>query len=309
MTPDQRIARLAADSFGLIRRQDAVRLGLSRHQIGQRIRSGRWEAVRPGVYRMAGVPPSPEQALAAATLATGGVASHRSAAWLLELGNVPRLPEVTADRSTSHGHDGLRLHRTTDLLPRDTTSVRGLRCTNATRTCIDLGARLDADALEALVHTAIRLRLTHPDHLITRFLQIARRGRAGCATTRQVLQRIDPTLEPAESDLETLLIQVLRRFGVPLPVRQFPVLVDGRKFRLDFAYPDLMVAIESDGFAVHGDRSSFEHDRERQNRLVLQGWRILRFTWRQICGRPEWVARQVQAAIDRHGGAAFHLGL
>ncbi len=171
------------------------------------------------------------------------------------------------------------------------------------------GARLDADALEALVHTAIRLRLTHPDHLITRFLQVARRGRVGCATTRQVLKRIDPTLEPAESDLETLLIQVLRRFGVPLPVRQFPVLVDGRQYRLDFAFPDLMVAIESDGFAAHGDRSSFEQDRARQNRLVLQGWRILRFTWRQICGRPEWVAGQVRAAIDRHDGAAFHLGL
>ena len=186
--------------------------------------------------------------------------------------------------------------------------MRGIRCTNATRTCIDLGARLDADALEALINRAIRLRLTHPDRLITRFLQIARRGRDGCATTRQVLKRIDPTLEPAESDLETLLIQVLRRFGVPLPVRQFPVRVDGRQYRLDFAFPDLMVAIESDGFTFHADRASFEHDRERQNRLVLPGWRILRFTWRQICGRPEWVARQVRAAIDRHGGASLHLG-
>ena len=116
------------------------------------------------------------------------------------------------------------------------------------------------------------------------------------------LQRLDPDLEPAESDLETLLLQILREHGLPPPVRQHAVVVDGRRFRIDMAYPRLCLAIESDGFTDHGLRSAFENDRERQNLLMLAGWRVLRFTWRQICAQPSWVAEQVSRALD--GAAA-----
>jgi hypothetical protein len=57
------------------------------------------------------------------------------------------------------------------------------------------------------------------------------------------------------------------------------------------------LVIEGDGFGVHGGREAFESDRERQNLLVLDGWRILRFTWRQIVREPAWVAAQIRAAL------------
>jgi very-short-patch-repair endonuclease len=31
----------------------------------------------------------------------------------------------------------------------------------------------------------------------------------------------------------------------------------------------------------------FESDRWRQNALVAQGWRVLRFTWAMLCDHPE----------------------
>ncbi len=92
---------------------------------------------------------------------------------------------------------------------------------------------------------------------------------------------------------------MLRDRGLPEPVRQLRVVVGGRRFRLDLAYVEQRLAIESDGFAVHGTRHEFERDRERQNLLVLDGWRILRFTWRQVCEQPDVVADVVRSALGR----------
>jgi len=160
-----------------------------------------------------------------------------------------------------------------------------------------MGARLKERDLERLIDSALHRGLTTPEVLIRRFLQLAKRGRDGIATVRSVLLAIDPALAPAESDLETLLAQVIRDSGLPPPVRQFLIAVGGRQIRIDFAYPEQRIAIESDGFSVHGSRSSFESDRERQNLLALDGWTILRFTWRQICENPLAVAEQIRQAL------------
>ncbi len=67
--------------------------------------------------------------------------------------------------------------------------------------------------------------------------------------------------------------------------------------RCDFALADLMLAIEVDGRSAHTGRVAFERDRRRQNALVLAGWTVLRFTWRQITADPEAVLRTVNTAI------------
>jgi very-short-patch-repair endonuclease len=56
------------------------------------------------------------------------------------------------------------------------------------------------------------------------------------------------------------------------------VKIDGHRFKLDLAYPEIRLAIEVDGFAVHSTRSAFDHDRTRENLLVTGGWTVLRFT-------------------------------
>src|SRR5258708_2250891 len=76
--------------------------------------------------------------------------------------------------------------------------------------------------------------------------------------------------------LETLLSKILRDGGLPAPVRQFEVVVAGQRFRLDAAYPELMIFMEGDGFGVHSPRGSFERHRSRQNLWVVAGWLPLR---------------------------------
>jgi very-short-patch-repair endonuclease len=61
---------------------------------------------------------------------------------------------------------------------------------------------------------------------------------------------------------------------------------DGTRF-IDFAYlrPPYRVAIEIDGFGPHArniDRSRFGDNLMRQNQLVLDGWKVLRFSYDDI---------------------------
>ena len=281
---------------GLITYEQARDVGLTAEQIEHRVRRGVWIAAAPRVFRIAGVPVDDHAMLLAVVLASDGAASHRSAAALTRLLKyMPAKPEIVLPVGQRFTGPAV-VYRSTDLAPTDITYVDGIRTTNAVRTLLDLGARVPLPVLEDAFHRAIREGLVDYDLLVARFFQIARRGRNGCGPMRAILTEYDPTMAPAESSLETRLLRILREFGLPAPVRQFEVVVRGQKFRLDVAYPDEHIAIEGDGFGVHAERHMFERDRERQNLLVLDGWLMLRFTWRQLCGRPEWVASQVREA-------------
>lgn len=59
--------------------------------------------------------------------------------------------------------------------------------------------------------------------------------------------------------------------------------VPGRKFRLDIAIPESRLAIEVDGWEFHGKfKAGFHKDREKQNLLTENNWKILRFTAKEI---------------------------
>jgi len=49
------------------------------------------------------------------------------------------------------------------------------------------------------------------------------------------------------------------------------------------------VAVELDGWAWHHTRHAFERDRERDATLTQNGWRVVRFTYRQLTERPDHV--------------------
>jgi very-short-patch-repair endonuclease len=59
----------------------------------------------------------------------------------------------------------------------------------------------------------------------------------------------------------------------------------------------LRLIVEVDGRAVHTTRHAFEHDRRRDQRLMLRGWRVARFTWRQVVDEPAAVAVTIGALL------------
>jgi very-short-patch-repair endonuclease len=298
-TSASKVAKRAAAQHGLITYHQAVELGLPEDTLRRWCEGGRLERVQPRVYRVAGAPVTWEQRLLAGVLSTGGVASHRSAAALWGMWEGDEIEVVVA------GH-GRRLARGTiprsgDLVGRDVTRRGGVAVTTPMRTLVDLGAVREvrdwhvADALER----ALMARLCSVAGLERVLDRVARRGRSGAGVIRRVLD--ERALGQARPDglLEARMMRVLREHGLPVPHFQFEVRHRGRLIaRVDFAYPDERLALEVDGFEVHGTPNAFQHDLERQNRLVAAGWTVLRFTWLDVVRRPEWVAVQV-AAVRR----------
>jgi very-short-patch-repair endonuclease len=70
---------------------------------------------------------------------------------------------------------------------------------------------------------------------------------------------------------------------------------DGAGFvaRVDFAYPDLRIAIEYDGL-WHSERQAFLDDRRRLNRLVAAGWVVLHVTLDDL-HRPDLLVARIRA--------------
>ena len=100
-----------------------------------------------------------------------------------------------------------------------------------------------------------------------------------------------------EGALEPMLADLCLRFGLPMPDYQHEITLDSCRRRLDFAYPELRIAIEVDGYEFHSRYERFEDDRVRANALELAGWLVLRFTWHELVHRPDRVAATIRQAI------------
>lgn len=70
-------------------------------------------------------------------------------------------------------------------------------------------------------------------------------------------------------------------------------------YYLDVAFRRARLALEIDGFAHHSSREAFEHDRARQNQLMLAGWTVLRYTWPTLEHHPEVFVREVRQWLGR----------
>jgi predicted transcriptional regulator of viral defense system len=210
----RRLLALSTEQQGLVTRAQLFTIGLTKRQIDHAIDTERLTLVHRTVYRIGGSAITADNALAAGLLLTEGVASHRSAAHLLGLvDSAPSHPEISVGPRQSQRTVGLILHRSSDLVRADVIRIRGLRCTTATRTLIDLGAVASNAVLESALERALHQRLTTVPRLRARLTCTGRRPRV--ASLRRVLDLRTPTLAAAESELELLLWQILRRHRLP----------------------------------------------------------------------------------------------
>lgn len=66
---------------------------------------------------------------------------------------------------------------------------------------------------------------------------------------------------------------------------------------VDFAWPDLRVVVEADGFVYHRDRKAYLRDRNLGNACTLAGWGLLRFSWEDVFHHPAYVVRSTQRVL------------
>lgn len=117
--------------------------------------------------------------------------------------------------------------------------------------------------------------------------------RPGTITRRQLLAMVrDSPWSPLEADAHALL----RRAGIEGWQPNFRVRCGQQTFYLDIAFPELRLAIEIDGWAHHSTHADLDRDLARQNRLMLAGWTVLRFTARTLPEMPDQI-RQLRQQI------------
>ena len=289
--------RLAATQKGLVRRDQAIALGLSPSAIKWRLGQKRWQAVHPGVYRIEGSPCTWHQDLKAACLwaARGVAVSHRAAAALWGLARFRRHPvEISVTRDIRL--DGTPVvHRVRALNARDLQSVDGLPVTSPTRTLIDLCASEDRATIEASVDECLRRKLTSLDKLAAALDRS--RGQRGVGFLRELVERYQGGEAPTESDLEAAFLEVIDGAGLPRPVKQRCIIVHGRLRRLDFLFAEQRVVVEVDGYASHSDPVTFENDRQRSNGLTARGFQVFHFTYKMVQHQPDRLVEDIGRAI------------
>jgi very-short-patch-repair endonuclease len=106
----------------------------------------------------------------------------------------------------------------------------------------------------------------------------------------------------ARSAAERVAVRLLRDAGITGWTANAPVHDDDGLIGLvDVAFESVKLALEFDGWAYHVTPDRFISDRRRQNRLVAAGWTVLRFTWRDLAERPEYVIGTITAMLARLG--------
>jgi hypothetical protein len=252
---------IAARQYGVITLEQLRKAGIDKHGVRSRVRNGRLHRVHPGVYAL-GRPGLERHGLWLAAVLSHKLAvlSHRSAAELWAL--LPERPgPIHIAIPTGGGRDhrrGVRVHRLISLEEKQTTSRKRIPVTTVSRTIIDLersGARNEARRARRQAE----------------FLGFDYRVAADDRTA---------------SRLEAALLALCARSGIPLPEVNAPI----GPYVADFLWRDAHLVVETDGWGAHRGQSAFEHDRGRDLHLSRLGFRVHRFSWRQVAEDAQEIA-------------------
>jgi very-short-patch-repair endonuclease len=289
---------LAAAQLGLFTASQWTGAGLSPRALRYRAAAGTVREIYPRVFAVGGAPPSVDQRILAACLSVGGVASHRCAArlWGFRRFENP-VVEVLVRKDHTPRLEGVVIRRTGRLDAADTDTLRGIPVTRRARTLLDL-----CDVSPILVEGALNGAL-HRRQVSVRQLQavLDRVGpqHPGSVRYRELVAPFAAGQRPTESELEDDFLElVIRRYNLPVPVRQHPV---GRR-RIDFAYPELVLGVEIESVRGHAAREDVHRNASKANELLE--WWILRFAFDDIHRWPEETAELLDRTIAKRRRAA-----
>jgi hypothetical protein len=277
---DLAIAALADAQHGVVSRPQLLNAGLTAREIDRRMQAKRLRQIHRGVYAVGHRALRAEGRWMAATLAVGGVLSHAAAAaaWELRPTSAAAIEVTVRGDGGRDRRAGLRVHRSTTLTPAQVTAHRGgIPITTPARTIIDLAHRLRRRELEYIVDLADQRGLVDFDDL----------RRATPTSLKALLQDYDPP--KTRSEHERRFLALCDAHKIPPP--ETNAIIEG--VEVDFVWRARRLVVEVDGYRYHRSPSRFESDREKDVHLTTRGWRVLRFTWRQVTRRGGWVAAAV----------------
>lgn len=300
-SPIDALTKFASAHHGLFRGTDATALGWSTRALERLVLRGWCDIPRRGVYRIAGAPRTAKQALLAGVWFSGddAVGSHRAAgrAWSIP-GYRNAGPEVLKPRGQSQRRSYGLVHGCL-VLPASHCTIRdNIPVTTPARTIFDLaGVQSPARTERALDHV-LNAKLCSLVDVQQVFFALARRGRRGTVTMRELLEARGEGYVPPASELERKARQVFRDAGLPAPTFEVDLGSTDWIGRVDCLWRDAKVIVELDGRRYHDGRLALEGDRRRDNALMAAGWRVIRVTWDDLRDRPTEVVAWVRSALS-----------
>jgi very-short-patch-repair endonuclease len=304
---DTLIGRLASRQHGVVALWQLTALGISTSAVSRRVADGRLRRLHRGVYAVGQIGRKGWWMAAVLACGPGAILSHRDAATLWGLRDCSRTAiDVTVPASGRRSRARLTIHVAGELRPDDRAEVDGIPVTSVARTLLDLAEVVSPTQLRRAYEAAERRRVL--DVKAMKDVLERSNGRRGVAA---LLALLDYDPEPAvdsKSELESMLLDLVREAGLPLP--GLNVLVEG--FLVDAYWPGARLVVELQSYEHHSHRQAFERDNFKLARLHVAGYRVLPLTHRQLRDEAEWVVGAVGSLVrDRGGfvtGEVAHLG-
>ena len=177
------------------------------------------------------------------------------------------------------------VHRMKSYNKLDVDNVHGIPCLSATRTLIEIARTETPKRLTAALDSAIRDGLTTDDFLHRRMSELRTRGRPGLDKLLRVMAGAELS-RGGHSWLERTFLELLGELGLPRPATQQVVAQRRNKIiRVDCRFPGTNVIIELLGYEHHRTRMQMENDAERLNRLQLDGFAAMQFTYHHVVSK------------------------
>ena len=284
---EARLHALAAGQHGVVGYTQLRSLGFSGAGVRQRVATDRLHALHRGVYALGrrDLPAKGRWMAAVLACGAGSLLSHVSAAVLRSLiSSSQAAVDVTILRRNGLARPGIRVHRSTCLMPADRALVDGIPCTSVARTLLDLAGVVPPRVLERACDQAEVLRLL--DWAAMEDLLSRARGHAGVRKLRAVLETGHVGRDITRTELEQRFLPLCRGADLPPPEVNAWMALAREEMQVDFLWRRHRVIVEVDGFATHRTRQAFQRDRRRDQLLTLAGWRVIRFTWDDVTKDP-----------------------
>lgn len=285
---DVRVVAVAERQWGLITRLQLGQCGLDPRGVERWISRGRLHRTLPGVYALGHGAIALEGRLAASLLyaGPGAMLSHGTAAWWWRL--IPGRP-ASIHVSTPRRRrtiDGISVYRRRCIAR---TWHLELPVTPPAQTLLDVAAQAPFPRLRRALAEAEYLRLVTLDEVE----RVLGRGRPGSAALREALARHQPRLARTRSVLEERFLRLCESHSIAPP--EVNARVAG--LTVDALWRAQSVIVELDGVASHATPAGMEEDRGRDLRLRQAGYTVRRYTWQQVTGVPEAVARDLRTTL------------
>lgn len=298
---DKPLAETATRQSGVISLDQLAEAGVSPRSASRRNEKGSLHRIHRGVYVVGHRSVSRAARLRAALLACGegAVVSHGTAAALWGLWDEwPGLIDVTVPVEAGRKIDEVRCRRCRYPLAEEITERNGVACTTPARVFVDLAGTCPLTTVRRTVERAAVLKLLDLEAAY-RAVHFAK-GRRGLRKLTAVLDAWntpDGKTQDVRSDFEALVLPRLVSMGLPRPLCNETLQLEGERLMVDFLWSRQKVVVETDGAATHQTPVAFQRDRHRDQLLIAAGYRVPRVTWDQMKSELDQVVARVARTL------------